>query len=246
MTIVVVLPTYNERGNIGKMIDTLYRDVFPQIRNHTMKLLVVDDFSPDGTGNVVSKKMKKFKNLFLLEESKIGLGRAYMRGFRYAIDKLKADAVFEMDADFQHDPSDIPRFIEELDRGYDYILGSRFIRGGSIPKNWALKRVFLSKCGNIFIRVILGLWNIHDATTGFRLLRVKNFLERINTLHFQSNSYAYKIQLLYEMNRLGAKIKEIPIQFKTREKGWSKMDSEDFLESLKVVLGLRLKTILPI
>lgn len=245
MIITIVLPTYNEKENIAGMIKVLFRDIFPKIKHHTMKLLVVDDFSPDGTGEIVAKLLKKYKNLSLLENKKEGLGKAYMRGFRYAIDTLKAGAVFEMDADFQHDPSDIPRFIMELDSGYDYILGSRFIRGGSIPKNWAIKRVFLSKCGNLFIRAVLGLWKIHDTTTGFRLLRVKNFLERINTVHFTSNSYAYKIQLLYEMNRHGAKIKEIPIRFKTREKGWSKMDSEDFIESLRVVLNLSLKNLVP-
>lgn len=209
-----------------------------------MKLLIVDDHSPDGTGDRVREKRKQYKNLYLLEKKKEGLGRAYMRGFRFALDTLHADSVFEMDADFQHDPQDIPRFITALENGYDYILGSRFIRGGSIPKNWAVKRVFLSKMGNLFIRIVLGMWDIHDATTGYRLLRVKGFLDKINTMKFQSNSYAYKIQLLYEIKKLGAKIYEIPIQFKMREKGWSKMDSEDFLESLKVVLNLRLKSFL--
>lgn len=242
MNIVVVLPTYNEKENIAGMIDVLFKVVFPKIKNHTMKVLVVDDYSPDGTGKIVREKMKKIKDLYLLENQKAGLGRAYMRGFHTAIKKLNAGAVFEMDADFQHDPKDIPRFIQELDNGNDYILGSRFISGGSIPKNWGLKRVFLSKVGNLFIRLMLGMEEIHDATTGYRLLRVNGFLDRINTNQFQSNSYAYKIQLLYEVKKMNAKICEIPIQFKTREKGWSKMDSEDFFESLKVVLALRFRS----
>lgn len=233
--IVIAMPTYNEAKNIGRMIDTLVGKVFPKIKNHQMMLLVVDDSSPDGTGEIVKKKQAKYKNLYLLTGNKEGLGAAYTRGFHYAIDKLKADAVMEMDADFQHNPNDVPRFVAEFDNGYDYVIGSRLIAGGSIPANWRFKRKFLSIGGSLFARATLWVWEVHDFTTGFRLARVKGFLDQINFEKVFSKSYAYKIRLLYEMKRMGAKIKEIPIKFIEREKGWSKMEGQDFFESLKVI-----------
>ncbi len=238
MNIVVVIPTYNEAANIGRMIDILVGKEFPQIKNHKMMLLVLDDKSPDGTGRIIKEKQSKYKNLFLLEGEKEGLGAAYIRGFRYAIDVLKADGVMEMDADFQHDPADVRRFVDEFDNGADYVIGSRLIKGGSIPKDWSFKRKFLTRGGSLFSRITLLSWEIHDFTTGFRLARVKGFLDQIDFEKIFSRSYAYKIRLLYEMRARGGKIKEIPIKFIDREKGWSKMDSEDFFESLKVIWSI--------
>ena len=188
--------------------------------------------------------MKKYTNLHLLEGDKKGLGVAFTRGFKYAIENLKADAVMEMDGDFQHDPADVKRFVSEFDKGFDYILGSRFIKGGSIPNDWGFYRPFLSVVGNWFIRIVLWLRDIHDLTTGFRLARVKGFVDQIDFSKILSKSYAYKIHLLYEMRHQGAKIKEIPIKFVSREKGWSKMDSDDFIESLRVVLAIRTRGLL--
>lgn len=234
--IVICMPTYNEKNNVGRMIDILFQKIFPQIKNHKMMLLIFDDMSPDGTWKIVQEKMKKYKDLFLsLERGKQGLGAGYKRAFRYAIDELKADAVMEMDADFQHDPNDVSRFVAEFDKGADYIVGSRYISGGSIPKEWGFKRVFLSVGGNLFTRAALWLWEVHDFTTGYRLARVKGFLDKIDFAKVFSKSYAYKMRLLYEMKKRGAKTVEIPINFAAREKGWSKMDSEDFFESLKVI-----------
>lgn len=236
MNIVVAMPTYNEKDNVGLMIERLCGDEFPKINRHKMSLLIIDDYSPDGTGQIVREKMKKYKNLYLSEGPKLGLGAGYRRGFDYAINVLKADAVMEMDVDFQHDPADIKRFVAEFDNGYDYILGSRFIHGGTIPSDWGFKRKFLSVVGNLVFRVAFLNFGIHDFTTGFRLARVKNFLDRINFEKVFLKSYAYKELLLCKMVDLGAKVKEIPIEFANREKGWSKMDSEDFFESLKVIL----------
>lgn len=241
--IVVCMVTYNEAENIGKMIDVLFEKEFPQIKNHQMLLLVIDDYSPDGTGDVVRKKMKRYKNLFISEGKKEGLGAAYARGFKYAMEKLKADAVMEMDADFQHDPADVKRFVTQYDKGYDYVLGSRFVKGGSIPKDWGINRVFLSVVGNLFIRSVLWLWDVHDLTTGYRLARVKGYLNQIDFSKLLSKSYAYKIHLLYEMHHHGAKILEIPIKFINRVKGWSKMEGDDFFQSLKVVLVIRYKSL---
>ncbi len=236
MNIVIVMPTFNEAENISRLIDILASEEFPKIKNHQMYLLVVDSHSPDGTWKIVKEKSQKFKSIILLDEGgKYGLGKAYIDGFKYAIKTLKADAVMEMDADFQHDPRDVKRFVEAFNKGADYVIGSRLIKGGSIPKEWGFKRKFLTKGGSLFARTTLLTWEVHDFTTGYRLARVKGFLDRMNFEKIFSHSYAYKIRLLYEMKIRGAKIVEIPIKFIEREKGWSKMDSEDFFESLKVI-----------
>jgi dolichol-phosphate mannosyltransferase len=191
----------------------------------------------------VKNLTEKYKNLFLLTGQKKGLGAAYIRGMKYAMENLKGEAVIEMDADFQHDPKDVKRLVTKLDGGYDYVLGSRFIEGGSIPKEWGVHRKFLSVVGNLFARTILGLSEIHDLTTGFKLSRV-SLLKKIDLDRVISKSYAYKIHLLYEMVKLGAKVKEVPIDFQSREHGSSKMEGEDFFESLRVVFTIRLRDFL--
>ncbi len=233
--VVIVMPTFNEKDSIGRMIDELCSRVFPRVKNHKMILLVVDDKSPDGTGKIVKEKMKRCKDLYLLEGEKAGLGAAYTRGFRYAIDKLKADAIMEMDADFQHNPGDVPRFVAEFDKGYDYIIGSRYVSGGSIPEAWGLDRKFFSVAGNLIYRVSLLMFDIHDFTTGFRLARVKGYLDTINFGKVFSNSFSYKERLLYEMKKRGAKIKEIPIKFDLRISGDSKMTTNTVTEQLKII-----------
>ena len=138
MRIVVVIPTYNERENTEKMIDTL-AGVFSQIKNHEMNLLYVDGNSPDGTGDAVKKKQEQYKWLHLMVETeKEGLGMAYAKGMQYAMDQLKADYIMEFDGDFQHRPQDLPLLVGEIDNNYDYIIGSRYIPGGSIPSEWGL------------------------------------------------------------------------------------------------------------
>lgn len=233
--IIVGIVTYNEAATIGRMIDILVGQEFPKIKNFEMMLLVIDDYSPDGTGEIVKEKMKKYRGIYLSQGKKLGLGAAYSRGFKYAISELKADGVMEMDADFQHDPKDVKRFVAEFAKGADYILGSRYIANGSIPKEWGLDRKFLSIVGNVIYQVSLFMWDIHDFTTGFRLARVKGFLDNINFDKVFSKSFAYKTRLLYEMKKRGAKIKEIPIQFGLRETGDSKMTNNTFTESLKVI-----------
>lgn len=228
--------TYNEVATIGRMIDILVGEEFPKIKDHEMILLVIDDYSPDGTGKVVREKMKKYKNVYISEGKKLGLGAAYTRGFKYAINDLKADGVMEMDADFQHDPRDVKRFVAEFAKGGDYILGSRYISNGSIPKEWGFDRKFLSIVGNIIYQASLFMWEIHDFTTGFRLARVKGLLETIDFDKVFSKSFAYKTRLLYEMKKRGAKIVEIPIKFGLRETGDSKMTNNTFIESLKVIV----------
>ena len=159
--VVVIIPTYNEKENIGRMIDVLEEDIFPKIKNNQMEILVVDDKSPDGTAEIVREKMKKFKNIILDLGNKQGLGAAYKRGMKYAMEKMKADAVIEFDADFQHDPKYIIDLVQKFDEGYDYVIGSRFVKGGSYPKQWDFYRKFLTKYGGLFSRIVLFFPNIN-------------------------------------------------------------------------------------
>lgn len=239
MNIVVIMPTFNEAENIGKMIDVLVGEVFPKIKNHKMMLLVVDDNSPDGTGDIVKGKMSEYKEVALLSGAKEGLGRAFARGMRYAMNEMKAGAVVEMDADFQHDPKDVERMVAQFDKGYDYVIGSRYVKGGGIPAEWEFYRKFISWGGSFFARSVLLLFKVHDVTSGFKLTRVEGFLGKLDLDNLISLSYAYKIQLLYEIIKDGgAKVVEVPIKFHHRERGSSKIESEDLRESLKVVLVL--------
>ncbi len=241
MKIVVVIPTYNEAKNIGRLIDALSIE-FKKIPNHEFHILVVEGNSPDGTADVIREKMRNFDFVHLLmEEKKAGLGAAYVYGFKHAMKELKADVLVEMDADLQHDPKDLHRLIVEIDNGYDYVIGSRFIEGGGIPKEWALKRKIFSKFGNITSKIILGIFNINDFTTGYKASRVRGFVDQIDFDTVLSKAFAYKMDLLYKMCKLGAKVKEIPIQFATRDEGISKMNANNPMDSLRVIITLRLK-----
>lgn len=241
MKIVVIIPTYNERENIGKLLDILVSEEFPKIKKHEMQILIVDDKSPDGTAEVVRKKMENYKNIHLLLGDKQGLGVAYARGMKYAMEKLDADFVLEFDADFQHKPQDIKRLVAEIDKGYDYIIGSRYIKGGSIPREWGFNRKFLSVVGNLVARVLLIMPAVHDVTTGFKLTRVKGFLDKLDLDHLYSRSFAYKVQLLFQIVNLGAKVKEVPIEFQHREKGESKIIKNELGETLRVIFLLQLR-----
>lgn len=243
MNIVVIIPTYNEVENIGQMLDVLVGEEFPKIKKYSMKVLVVDDNSPDGTARVVQEKMKKYKNVGLLLGQKTGLGAAFARGMKFAMDKMKADAVVEMDADFQHDPRDVKRLVDGFDQGYDYVIGSRYVRGGSIPKQWEFYRKFISWGGNFFARAVLLIFSIHDVTSGFKLTRTEGFLKKMDFSKLLSKSYAYKIHILYEMvKEMNAKVLEVPIKFNFRERGSSKIEKEDLKESFTVVLKLFLRS----
>lgn len=239
MKIVIIVPTYNEKENIAKLIPLLEEEVLPKIKQHSTQILVVDDTSPDGTADVVKKLMNKWKNIELLTGEKKGLGAAYVRGMRYAIDKLAADAVMEFDADFQHDPYDIPRLIRAMDDGADYVIGSRYIPGGKIPKEWGLDRKFLSVFGNLFTRTAWLNYTIHDITSGFKLTKT-SFLKAVDFDHL-SNHFTYKMQILHDVVKQGAKVKEVPIVFYEREKGSSKISKKDQFDSLYIVLRLGIK-----
>lgn len=240
MKIVIVIPTYNEAENIGKIIPAVLMSC-KQIPHHECHVLVVDGNSPDGTGAAVSQMSNSNPNVHLLmEKQKSGLGGAYVLAFRQAMREMRADVVMEMDADFQHDPKEIPSFIKKIEDGADYVIGSRFIKGGSIPKEWGFYRKFLSVGGNIFSKVVLGIYSVSDFTSGFKASRVKGYLDRLDLDSVRSKGFAYKIDLLYKMYKLKAKIAEVPIEFGLRDRGKSKMESNNFSDSLKVVISIRL------
>ena len=245
-TAVVIIPTYNEAATIGDMIDYLFTKTFPAIKDWQMKLLVVDDTSPDGTYKVVQQKQNKYQDLSLsLSKEKAWLGGAYVRGFKYAMKELKADVVIEFDGDFQHPPETIPVMLAEIDAGADYVLGSRKIKDGSNPQDWGFKRVFLSEFGGFTARFILffpfkNFWKITDPTTGLKASRVKGFVDRLDMDHLYSRSFAYKLEFLFKMMALGAKVKEIPLQFGLRESGASKIEPQTAKEILVTVIKLRL------
>lgn len=254
---VIVIPTYNEAENIGKMIEYLNTKTFVDIKakknnlsqDWQMKILVVDGNSPDGTGKIVDKLSKKYSNTFLYTEtSKDGIGAAYLKGFQYAKDKLKADFVFEFDGDFQHPPESIPVMLKAMEAGYDYVIGSRKIKGGSNPKGWGFKRVFFSEVGGFTARFMMffpfkNFFKVTDPTTGLKVTRVKGFIDKMDLdwkgSRLLTRSFGYKLQLLFETLKMGAKFKEIPLQFHVRNAGESKIEAKTAKDIFKVAFLLR-------
>jgi len=242
---VVVIPTYNEADSIGKMIDYLFTKTFPKIKGWEMKLLVVDDTSPDGTFKIVQELQSKYPDLELyLNPEKKGIGFAYVVGFRHAMKKMGADALIEFDADFQHPPETIPALLEEISKGADYVLGSRKVEGGSNPKGWGFKRLFFSEVGGLVARLVLffpfkNFFQITDPTTGLKASRVKGFAEKMNMDNLYSRKFGYKLEFLYKMVKLGAKVKEIPLKFQVRKAGESKMSGQTAKDIFRSVFLLR-------
>lgn len=240
--IVIVMPAYNEAENLSLIIPELFDREFPKIENIEMHLLIVDDFSPDGTGDIVKKFQSKYKNLHLLQKQKEGLGWAYIKGFQYAIHKLNADAVMEMDADFQHPPRFVKPMVDAYIDGADYCIGSRYIKGGSVPKEWALFRKAISFFGNLFIRIVFVKPSIHDLTTGFRLTRVKGVLDKIDLDHLmEPTRFAYKVDLLYQSIKNSKKVVEVPLEFASRTKEKSKFNPKEMVSTFKVAIILGIK-----
>lgn len=241
MKAVIVIPTYNERDNVGLLIDVLNKNVFPKVPKHwNMNILIVDDTSPDGTAEVVKEKMKKYKNLELvMNAEKVGLGGAYMKGMGYATEKMKPDLLMEMDADFQHDENLIPEFLQKIDDGADLVVGSRYMKGGSIPKYWGLSRKIISIGGNIFIRTMMLDTKIHDWTTGFRALKPWVF-EKVKNSITELKTYSFQTSFLYFARKVGAKVSEVPLNFKERKRGKSKLPGiEGTLKTFWFVIKVR-------
>ena len=240
--VVIIMPTYNEAKNIGKMIKELFTVEFPKIEKADMHLLVVDDNSPDGTGKIVEKAMSKHNNLHLVTGEKEGLGMAYIRGMKHAMKELKADAVMEMDSDFQHPPAYVAPLVKAYIEGADYAIGSRYIPGGSVPKEWPMFRKAVSYFGNLFIRIVLMKPKLHDLTTGFRLTKVKGVLDKIDLDNLmEPQRFAYKVDLLYQSVKNAKKVVEVPLQFATRKQEKSKFATKEMIATFKVAIILGIK-----
>lgn len=240
MKVVIILPTFNEKGNIERVIEVLQEEIFPSITNHDMHILVADDNSPDGTSDVVEKLMEKWKSLHLNKGEKKGLGAAYVRAMDYAVSTLKADVMFEMDADLSHNPKKIPEFLQKIDEGYDMVIGTRYSGGGSIPKNWGINRKIQSVLGNLIVRTILMRFWIHDWTGGFRALKKEVFLkEKAQLSAFRG--YTFQVSFLHKAVRDGFKIAEVPFNFTDRTLGRSKIVPREYIiDLLKYVISARI------
>ena len=229
----VVIPTYNEAENV--------RNLIPEVLsvNPDLEILVVDDSSPDGTGEVVKRMMASEPRIHLLQRGdKMGLGTAYVAGFRYAIEHC-FDFIFEMDADFSHDARELPNFLATM-KNHDLVIGSRY-RNGVRVVNWPVRRLLLSYFANVYTRVITGL-PVKDATGGFKCYR-REVLESIDLDSIKSNGYAFQIEMTYKAWKKGFRIHEIPIVFVDRRVGTSKMSKRIVYEAVFMVWKLRLRSL---
>lgn len=236
------MPAWNEAENIGEMIDKLLKVEFPKI-DAEMHLLVVDNKSTDGMTEKVEKESSKYKNLEIIQQGdKKGLGNAYVVGMKYAMNELHADAVLEMDADGQHPAEFVKPMVEAYLDGAEYVIGSRYIKGGSVPKEWATFRKAISFFGNLFIRIVLLKPSIHDLTTGFRLSKVNGVLDKIDLDNLMElDRFAYKVDLLYQCMKNSKKTVEVPLKFMPRVKDKSKFNTNEMISTFKVAVILGIK-----
>ena len=227
----VVIPTYNEKGNVEQMVKNLF--VLPL---DNLSILIVDDSSPDGTANIITRLQSLFPKLHLVvREEKQGLGRAYIHGFSYALEH-GADAIVQMDADSSHDPADVPRLFRALVDA-DLVIGSRYSHGISVI-NWALRRLLISVFGNVYASLVTGM-PFKDVTGGFKAWRAQT-LRAIDLNKVEANGYGFQIAMNYHTWKLKKKIIEIPIIFTERREGQSKMSNAIIREALLLVWKLRL------
>jgi len=240
MKVVIILPTYNERGNIAALLTSLQGE-FRRL-HHDMHVLVVDDNSPDGTAAVVREAMQTQPNVHLITGEKAGLGAAYIRGMQHALNELHADVVFEMDADFSHNPADVPRLLAALESSADFVIGSRHVKGGSIPAEWSVWRKLNSAGGNWVARYIVGLYDIRDCTAGFRAIRA-SILRQIDFSALRVKGYAFQVALLHQAVTLGAVVKEVPVDFTDRKQGQSKLGLADIVEFVLNAWWIRLRAL---
>ena len=233
-TNVIVLPTYNERDNLRDALARI-REV-AEGRGVPLHTLIVDDNSPDGTGDLADELAQRLPDVSVLHRpAKEGLGRAYIDGFRRAL-AMGAEHIFEMDADLSHDATYIPDFLRLVDGGADVVLGSRYVRGGGV-ENWALPRRVISRGGCLYAQTILGV-PYHDLTGGYKCFR-REVLETIDLDAVDARGYGFQIELTYRAHQLGFRIVELPIVFVDRKVGRSKMSNDIVVEAMKNVWKLR-------
>jgi dolichol-phosphate mannosyltransferase len=233
MKTLIIIPTYNELENLPRLLPEVLA------KDDSIDILIVDDNSPDGTAGFIEKEMQTNSRLHLIKRpSKQGLGTAYIAGFKYALQN-NYDYIFEMDADFSHDPNEILKFLVEI-KNADLVIGSRYVTGVNVI-NWPMRRLLLSWFANLYTRVITGM-PVHDATGGYKCFR-KEVLEKINLDKVRSNGYAFQIEMNFKAWKNGFMLKEIPIIFVDRVKGKSKMSRKIVREAVTMVWKLRVKSI---
>ncbi len=233
----VIIPTYNEKENIEKIIRAV------RALEGDFHLLIIDDGSPDGTAQIVKSLAKEFEgSLHLIERSgKLGLGTAYITGFKWAIEH-KYNYIFEMDADFSHNPKDLIRLYNACAEGADLAIGSRYCNGISVI-NWPIGRVIMSYYASAYVRFVLGM-KIYDCTAGFKCYK-RELLERIDLDRIKMHGYGFQVEMKYNAYKLGSCIKEVPIIFVDRTEGTSKMSSGIFGEAFWGILKMRFRKITP-
>lgn len=228
---VVIIPTYNEIENVEKMVRTVFS------LSRELELLIVDDGSPDGTAVKVKELQKEYPGKLHIEErkGKLGLGTAYIHGFKWALAR-GYDFIFEMDCDFSHNPADLPRLLEACEKGADVAVGSRYCKGGSVS-NWPIGRILMSYFASVYVRMVLWI-PVKDTTAGFKCYRRK-VLETIELDKIRFMGYAFQIEMKYKAYKKGFKIVEVPIVFIDRVLGVSKMSTKIFKEAFLGVLQMR-------
>ncbi|MBQ1936587.1 MAG: polyprenol monophosphomannose synthase [Bacteroidales bacterium] len=234
----IIIPTYNEIENIFKIIPAVLE------KDENFEILIIDDGSPDGTADAVKQMQKNYKErLHLIQRSgKLGLGTAYVAGFKWALERDYSH-IFEMDADFSHNPDDLPRLLSECtEKGADMSVGSRYCNGINVV-NWPLTRILISYCASIYVRTVLG-FKIYDSTAGF-VCYSRRVLETIDLDAVKMKGYGFQIELKYTAHKLGFKIGEVPVIFVNRQEGTSKMSGSIFGEAFWGVLALRFRKLLP-
>ena len=231
----VIIPTYNEKENIEKMIRKVFSLTIP------FHVLIVDDGSPDGTQDIVKRLMNEFSGKLFIEErkGKQGLGTAYIHGFKWALTK-SYQYIFEMDADFSHNPEDLVRLREACVSGADVAVGSRYVSGGKV-QNWPMGRILMSYFASVYVQCVLWI-NVRDTTAGFKCYRRK-VLEAIDFGKIKFVGYAFQIEMKYTASKLGFKVVEVPITFKDRTEGVSKMSMGIFKEAFWGVLQMKFKKV---
>ncbi|MFL2935353.1 MAG: polyprenol monophosphomannose synthase [Myxococcota bacterium] len=227
---IVVLPTYNEAENLPLIVPAILN------QHDSLEVLVVDDSSPDGTGEIADRMAGEEPRIHVLHRpSKDGLGPAYRAGLQEALE-LGADYIIQMDADFSHPPDKLPEFLDEIE-SHDVVLGSRYLNGITVV-NWPIERILISWFGNVYARTVSGL-PVTDTTGGFRCMR-RSLLERMGFQRIRANGYAFQIEMNYRFVKHGARIKELPFFFVDRTRGSSKLTLRIGLEALWVVWWLRI------
>ena len=232
-----IIPTYNEKENIERIIDKVFS------LDGGYHILIIDDGSPDGTSEIVKRKQEEHpEQLHIIERGKkLGLGTAYLTGFKWCLDK-GYDYIFEMDADFSHNPDDLPRLYEACKNGADLAIGSRYCDGVSVV-NWPIGRIIMSYYASVYVRSILGM-KVYDCTAGFKCY-TRKVLETIDLDDVRMKGYGFQIEMKYSAFKLGFKLAEVPIIFINRKEGVSKMSSGIFGEAFWGVIRLRFRKISP-